>query len=131
MKKNMQGFTLIEVMIAVVIVGILASVAYPSYVNQIFQSRRSDGHLGLLTAAQKLERCKTTTFTYASCNVIDSDSESPEGYYALSIDNVSAVGYELIATPQDAQAGDEKCGNLTLDANGTRGASGILGEGCW
>ena len=131
MQHKNKGFTLIEVMIVVVIMGIVASVAYPSYVNQIYKSRRADGQMALLSAAQDLERCKTRSFTYQNCNVIDSDSESPEGYYALSIDNVTATSFELTATPQEEQAGDADCLNLMLDDNGERDASGPTGEECW
>jgi type IV pilus assembly protein PilE len=131
MKHKNNGFTLIEVLIAVAIISILASVAYPSYVNQINKSRRSDGHLALLSAAQQLERCKTTSFTYAGCNVITGSSESPEKFYKLSIDNLTATAYELTATPQNQQVGDVDCGSLTLDENATRTASGPSGAACW
>ena len=130
MNKN-KGFSLIELLIVIAIIGLLAGVAYPSYVSQIYKSRRSDGHLALLTAAQQLERCKTTTFTYVGCNVIASTPESPEQFYALSIDNVTATAYELTAAPQNEQAGDTDCGSLTLDENASRGASGSLGADCW
>ncbi|MCB1755067.1 MAG: type IV pilin protein [Gammaproteobacteria bacterium] len=131
MKNNSKGFTLIELMIVVAIMGILAAVAYPSYVQQIYKSRRSDGHLALLTAAQNLERCKTSTFTYVGCNVITGTSESPEKFYALSIANVTAISYDLTATPQNEQAGDTRCGNLSIDENSTRSASGPDGIECW
>ncbi len=132
MNQKQRGFTLIEILIAIAIVGLLAGVAYPSYINQIHKSRRSDGHLALLTAAQELERCKTTNFSYVNCNVITAGSdESPEKFYKLSIDNVTAVAYELTATPQKEQVGDTDCGNLMLDQNANRTASGPLNQDCW
>ncbi len=133
MNKYSQGFSLIELLIAVVILGILVAVALPAYEEQVLKSRRSDGHMALLTAAQDLERCKTTSFTYANCNVITAASESTEGYYSLTIDNVTTTTFDLTATPEGAQENDSNCMNLTLNQNGVRDASASTdGEkDCW
>jgi len=58
-----QGFTLIEVMIAVAIIGIVAAIGYPSYTGHVQDTRRSDAHVILLNTAQHMERCKTTRCT--------------------------------------------------------------------
>lgn len=133
MKKYNQGFSLIELMIAIVILGILVAVALPAYEKQVLKSRRSDGHMALLTAAQDLERCKTTSFSYDSCNVITSESESTEGFYSLTIANVTAATFELTATPEGPQVNDSQCMKLLLDQNGVRDASASSdGEkDCW
>ena len=57
--KNIQGVTLIELMIVILIVAVLGMVAYPSYQNSMMKTRRSDGISALLSSAQTLERCFT------------------------------------------------------------------------
>lgn len=127
--QRTRGFTLIELMVTVVIVGILASLAYPSYMNSVRQTRRADGKAALLDAAQRLERCFTRFHAYnnASCDVAtdlaDADGiTSPEGWYVLKVAG-TATTFTLTATPQNDQAKDVRCGNLTLNHQGVRGAA--------
>lgn len=64
------GFTLIELMIAVAVIAILASIAVPSYRGYVERATRTDAHAGLMEAAGQLERCYTVNNSYANCNVI-------------------------------------------------------------
>ena len=75
MNKAKNGFTLIELMIVVAIVGILAAIAYPSYLAQIHQSRRATGIQSVLECAAVLERRYTLnrTYTEGACEDIDND----------------------------------------------------------
>lgn len=114
-----------------VILGVLASVAYPSYVNHVYKARRADGHVAIMDMAQRLERCKTTTFTYVGC--ITAAEDSPEGYYQLTLPSaqLSATAYHIQAEPLDTQA-DDKCGKLKLSESGQKFALGSADvDECW
>ena len=137
---KIQGFTLMELLIAVAIVGILASVAYPSYLDSVTKARRSDGQAKLLEVAQRLERFYTenntyttdlTDLSYAAAGAVDSD----EGFYSVAVAAAAggiAGGYILTATAQNAQASDAKCGNLSLSSTGVKGESGSgSAADCW
>lgn len=128
-----QGFTLIELMIVVAIVGILAAIAYPSYQEQVRQSRRADAQAVLLESAQFMERFFTVNSTYAGAALPTGLQQSPKdggtARYNLTIPAQTASTFTLQATPQVA---DPNCGNLTITQAGIKGASGTLGaDGCW
>lgn len=130
-----RGFSLIELMITVVIIGILASIAYPSYQEQVRKSRRADGKSMLLETAQRLERCYTRFASYdnGGCDVGNGDSvNSLEGYYVISVSS-DATSFTLDAAPQGEQANDAKCGTLrytNLNVQGSLGADSDANE-CW
>ena len=126
-RRPAAGFTLIELMIVVAVVGILAAIAYPSYRDQVQKTRRSEGQALLLEVAGHMERhyydngAYTTDLTdlgYASA----SNVESEDGWYQVSV-NAATAGcpiatcYVMTATPQAGQAPD---GNLTLSSTGQR-----------
>jgi type IV pilus assembly protein PilE len=133
---SLRGMTLIELMVVVVVIGILAAIAYPSYQEQVRKARRADGQATLMEVAQQLERCYTRFASYVGNDVecgIVLPRNSPEEYYAISeVPARTASSFSLRATPQGDQTNDAKCGNLTLTHDGTQGSGGTAdATECW
>ena len=135
-----RGFTLIEIMIALVIVGILVMVALPSYQGSLRKSRRVDGMDTLLELASRQERFYARTGTYTTdisgATGLDYGStQSPDGYYSLTAaacaTGTIATCYVLSAAPQGVQASDTQCGTLQLGSNSGKTATGTDGARCW
>jgi len=122
--KGQRGFTLIELMIVLVIIGIVASIAYPSYTRYVQKSVRTDAHAGLMQVASELERCYTRTYTYNNCS--NSDTFSPEKHYTIEVKS-TGDGYLLTATPNPKLNQNDGCDEpLTLSSSGER-----LPDACW
>lgn len=152
--QQQKGFTLIELMIVLVVITLLASIAYPAYQNNVTQSRRSDAQAALQGFAQAMERFYTEKGTYVGAAGTSgtpattgapwifstkSPIDSAETFYNLSILSASANAYVITASPTGVQAGD---GVLVLKSTGQRGwdrdnsgvtAAGDVGttEWCW
>ena len=126
-------------MVAVAIIGVLASIAYPMYDEQVRQSRRADATASLVQLAQFMERFYTVNHRYdetvGGVDVALPFNESPiDGnakYYDLIATNLATNTYRLEAAPKGAMAGDE-CGTLSLTHTGTRARSGTIAvDRCW
>lgn len=136
MQLKNTGFTLIEVMIVVAIIGILAGIAYPSYLEQVRKSNRSDAKIALSDVAQRLQRCFTAHGTYkpaaaGTCDVVDKVTSaagitSPEGFYVVKLEAADhfPATYTLKASPVSGkrQASDTACTQLTLNQAGVKKA---------
>jgi len=115
---RLVGFTIIELLITITIIGIIAIIAIGFYRPYILKGHRSDGINAILTLQLSEERYRSTNSTYGTLAQISGNSTSPLGYYSLSISNVSPTSYTITATGQGTQASDSEngaaCSPLTL-----------------
>lgn len=119
-----NGFTLIELMITVAIIGILASVAYPSYMDQVRKSRRSDAIASISIIQQAQERWRANNPQYApNIATLGITSPTPGGYYTLAVSTstgTAGTSYTVTATAVTgkSQAQDSGCTPLTVTVTG-------------
>jgi len=147
MRQNTQnGFTLIELMLVIAIVGVLAAIAYPSYQDSVIKSRRADAKAALLELSVFMERYYTAKGCY---NVPDATTlacvtgnaaptlpflttpKSGTPYYDLTV-AATPSSFTLTATAKSNTA--DKCGALTLDNTGVKNVSNSYGytvANCW
>ncbi len=131
------GFTLIELMITVAVMGVLAAIAYPSYMRYVARGNRSAAQSFMLEVTSRQERYLLDGRQYApdlpTLGMTVPDTVSPN--YTVSITNVTAAppGYVVQAAPIGGQANnDANCGTLTIDGTGAKAASGPGGvANCW
>jgi type IV pilus assembly protein PilE len=147
MKAKQNGFTLIELMITVAIIGILTSVGYPSYQSHIKKAKRSEAQAALVSMATAMEQWRVennnsycgvssaipapTCPTLAASDIfaVQVPTDGGTKTYDLDFDTAPTQSYyKLKATPSGTQVGDD-CGDLTLDSTGVKASS--IGADCW
>ncbi len=145
MQRN-TGFSLIELLIALAIIGILAAIAYPSYVDSVRKSNRSDAIGELSDLSVRLQRCYTmySTFTpeEGRCDIVDllktsGGVTSKGGFYVITGSDFDRTTFTLTAAPVSGktQAKDYSCASFSLDHKGTKIAKNSDGtettDECW
>jgi type IV pilus assembly protein PilE len=159
-RTRSSGFTLLELLIAVVVVGILAAIAIPSYSAYVIRGQRAAAKAALEQAAQWLERNYTTTGCYnftVACSgtgptalpagLTSAPNDGP-ATYAVTVTFAQPAGFVLgqyflltatpcgaggaCPAPSNSSFADSECGALTLDSSGTKGA-GVAANAitCW
>ncbi|MGZ8945138.1 MAG: type IV pilin protein [Methylococcaceae bacterium] len=144
MKTKSRGFTLIELMIAVAIVGILASIAIPSYRQYITKGKRAEAQGALVTFANAMEQWRLQNGSYcgaagANCGIgsplttVFSSVVPISGgttTYNLTISAVAATTYTLTATPTGSQTADGAL-NITSTGQKSCGVASACPNGSW
>ncbi len=144
--KSMKAFTMVELLMAVAIVGIVMAFAYPSYRDYVMRAARSDAYIGVKNMASLMEKQYAIRNRYEEIPAMD----SPEGYYSIrgltgiiaeaacstaTSDTDATFAYTIVATPiaGRSQASDAECTCIMLTSNGVKGSLGsrLSSLDCW
>lgn len=143
--RAVRGFTLIEMMIVVAILGIITAIAYPSYLDHVFKTRRSDAKIGIMEALQAAQRFRSENGSYDGFGLgtgvgASYPNRSPKGYYTLTSSRAAATASRdesmvvwAVPIAGEAQAGDTACQRLVLTSTGATsyGPVTTTSAECW
>ena len=138
-RRRQRGFTMLELMIVLAVIGILAAIAWPSYIESVRKGNRTDAKASLMETAQFMERFFTTNGTYAGTSPPSPlTAVSPKGStgtairYNITFTTQTDTAFVVSADPANMQAGDS-CGILTLSNTGAQTAKkgGVDVPNCW
>lgn len=119
MRRRVVGFSLLEMIVVIAIVGLLAVVAVPAYNSYILKSNRTDAIQSLLAIQLAEEKYRVSNNSYGTlAQVWGGVATSSGGHYTLGISNVSATSYTITATASGSQTSDSEdgasCSTMTL-----------------
>jgi len=126
--KKVNGFTLMELMVTVAIIGIISLIAMPSYQEYVQKSRRSEAHAGLakMQLQQEAHRMVNNSFTSSFGSGSNDVHQPTSDYYTFSMSGASASAYTLTATAKSSQTADSSCTPMTVNQAGTKSPAS-----CW
>ena len=146
-RPSSAGFSLVELMVSITIATTLATIAIPSYIQQIRQSRHMEARAAVLELAAREERFFSTNSAYTTAPAkLGYSGEFPQvtgsGYYQLSVCVAAALpcgtgnatsgnAYFITATPVGSQKADTQCTAFSLDSTGVQSATGTTAATCW
>lgn len=141
-----KGFTLIELMIVVAIIGILSAIAYPAYMEHVQSTRRADARATLLALSSAMERFYTINYSYTGSQnglvpappvaALATPSTSPAGSnspsYNMLITSAAGTTYMIEARRTGPHINDP-CGDFTLNQAGIQGLNNnaLSVQDCW
>lgn len=129
LNTSQLGFTIIELMIVIAIIGIIAAIGIPAYTEYVFKARTTEATATLADLRIKMEQCFQDNRTYASCNAFCSPT-GPTQYFSFSCSSTpDADSYTLSATG----TGDMTGYSFSVDQSNTKNSNygGTTGSGCW
>jgi len=131
--RHAAGFSLVELMVVVAIIGILAAIAYPSYTDYLIKARRTAAVTCLQQNAQFMERYYTTNLSYAGAPNPQLCDPDLNGFYNISFSGTPAQKTFTIQAVPTARQADGACGTLTINHQGVRTKSGSAASAadCW
>lgn len=141
--KAQRGFTLVELVVAILVVSILGAIAYPNYVNSIARTKRRAAEACLSSYTTYMERWYATNLRYdqdlagnaITLPTFDCAATQTRDYSFGPSGTITATAYTIQAQPlatNKQSTRDARCGTLTLNYQGVRGASGTDGpDKCW
>ena len=124
-----SGFTLVELMIVIAIIGVLAAIALPAYQDYVKQAKRADAKSALLSVQLAEEKYRANNTTYGTLPQIGASATSPDGNYTIEVGGLSATAYAATAAPSHS---DPECGTLGITAADVRSETGSYTvDQCW
>jgi type IV pilus assembly protein PilE len=126
------GMSLIELMVVVVLIGILTTMAMPSYRNYMLKAKRVDAKAALLqlAAAQEKHYLQNNTYT-TDMGALRQSPISNYEHFDITVTQADALSFTAEATPRDAQAQDVACTLFSINEMGQKTASGSRPDECW
>jgi type IV pilus assembly protein PilE len=141
-----SGFSLLELIMALMVFSIVSVIAVPAYQQQLYKSRRSDAQASLISLQLAQEQYRANCLQYATtlasnsnCNsdghyTLSASAISLNHYYQLSIQSATSTSYILTATATGIQLGDSNCQTFSIDQDGNKSArssNGQIANDCW